>query len=207
MDVIVELDAAAAEYASRYPEVFSIVRLEKNSGLGIALRTGLEHCRNEWVVRMDSDDLSAPDRVERQLKALESAPDCSIVGGQIAEFTDSVEQIAGLRRVPTDMDGIRRMLLSRNPVNHVTVMMKKSDIEAVGSYCDFPGFEDYHLWARLIAAGKTVCNIDEVLCYVRVGTDMYGRRGGMQYFRRAKRFFAYIAATGARKRELKARKG
>ena len=61
-----ELDAVIAEMQEEHPEL-TVVRLAKNGGLGNALNEGMKHCKNDLVARMDSDDISRPDRCERQL--------------------------------------------------------------------------------------------------------------------------------------------
>ena len=68
-------------------------------------------------------------------------------------------------------------------MNLVTVMLRKSDIQAVGGYQDWYCEEDYYLWIRLALAGYKFYNINENLVNVRVGQEMYKRRGGMRYFK------------------------
>ena len=68
-EVYKELQEAIDGYVCKYSEVFTYVPLEKNGGLGNALRCGLSYCRNELVARMDSDDISLKDRFEKQLFA------------------------------------------------------------------------------------------------------------------------------------------
>ena len=71
-------------------------------------------------------------------------------------------------------------------MNQVTVMFKNSDVKEVGGYIDWFWEEDYYLWLRLYLAGKKFANIQDVLCNVRVGKEMYQRRGGLKYFRSEK---------------------
>ena len=71
----------------------------------------------------------------------------------------------------------------RCPMNQVTVMFKKDDVAAVGGYIDWYCEEDYYLWIRLALAGKKFGNINENLVHVRVGEEMYNRRGGIKYFK------------------------
>lgn len=164
-------------------ELFRIVKLPENKGLGLALRAGLEACSCELVARMDTDDVSMPDRLEKQLEKLALEEELSAVGGQIAEFEGEESNILDYRMVPLTCEDIRRRVASRNPMNHVTVVMKKSHVLRAGSYCHAPGFEDYHLWVRMLGAGQKLANIDHVCCNVRVDSNMYGRRGGWRYFK------------------------
>lgn len=177
------LDAVIAQVCARCPELFRIVRSDENQGLGRALNIGLQTCRNELVARMDSDDLSVPDRMEKQLAAMEKYPGVSVLGGQIGEFEEDPEKIHSYRYVPLEEPEIREFLKYRSPMNHTTVVLRKSHILQAGSYFDIPGFEDYTLWIRLLTDGYHMRNIGDMCCRVRADGGMYARRGGVQYFR------------------------
>ena len=177
-----ELTEELEEVLNRYVEqtgLLKIVALEENCGLGIALNEGLKHCDNELVARMDTDDICEKNRFEIQLRAFENNQDVSLVGGNITEFIDTPENIVSVRKVPGDFETLKKYARKRNPVNHVTVMFRKSDIIEVGGYQKVKdvGYEDYDLWIRLICKNKKILNLDEIFVNVRVGTDMYKRRG------------------------------
>ncbi len=178
-----ELTQVIDFFCQTHRELFRIVKLPENKGLGLALRAGLEACSCELVARMDTDDVSVPDRLEKQLEKLTLEEDLSAVGGQISEFEGEEANILDYRVVPLTCEDIRRRAAGRNPMNHVTVVMKKSHVLRAGSYCHAPGFEDYHLWVRMLKAGQKLANIDHVCCNVRVDSNMYGRRGGWRYFK------------------------
>lgn len=180
-----ELEDVLAVFLRGYPDVIQTVRLPENGGLGHALQQGLLRCRCEFVARMDADDIAVKDRVERQLAALAAQPEASVIGGQIAEFTEKPEQVTGYRVVPVRGKEIRTTAAFRNPMNHVTVVFRRQDVLDVGGYRDFPGFEDYDLWARMLREGKHLLNLQDVLCYVRINRDTYRRRGGLSYFQSA----------------------
>lgn len=180
-----ELEDVLAVFLREYPDVIQTVRLPENGGLGHALQQGLLRCRCDFVARMDADDIAVKDRVERQLAALAAQPEASVIGGQIAEFTEKPEQVTGYRVVPVSEKEIRTTAVFRNPMNHVTVVFRRQDVLDVGGYRDFPGFEDYDLWARMLRDGKHLLNLQDVLCYVRINRDTYRRRGGLSYFQSA----------------------
>lgn len=171
-------------YAASDPERFKIVKLEKNQGLGEALRQGMQYCTNELIARMDSDDISLPERMEMQLAYLDADPDVSVVGGQIREFQNDVQEMKKIRAVPTEPEEVKKFCAKRNPMNHMSVTLRKSDVLAAGGYLSFDKFEDYYLWARMIAAGYRLANLKELCVHVRAGDELYLRRGGMPYFRR-----------------------
>lgn len=176
------LDAVIEDFCAAYPGLFRILRLKENQGLGVALNRGLRLCGNELVARMDSDDIALPDRMERQLAEMERDPSLSVLGGQTAEFRSDPGKIEAYRRVPVEEARIRTFLKFRNPVNHMTVLLRKSHILQVGSYRSVAGFEDYHLWIRLIAAGYRIRNLDAICCMARADAGLYARRGGVVYF-------------------------
>ena len=181
-----ELDEVLEAYAVRH-DALRIFALAENSGLGVALNYGLTQCRNILVARMDTDDICVKDRFETQLKVFEADPAVSVVGGYITEFVESVENTVSIRRVPSTTTQIREFGKKRNPVNHVTVMFNKDDIMNVGSYQKVKdvGYEDYDLWIRLLLADKKIINIERTLVYVRIGEDMYKRRGNKKRLKTA----------------------
>jgi len=172
---------AIIQHFEALPE-FKIHRFEKNQGHGAARSKGLEICSQELVALMDADDLSVPDRFELQLEKFEENPDLDIVGGIITEFIDEPANVVGKRVVPEADEDIKAYLKSRCPMNQVTVMFKKSSVNSVGGYIDWYCDEDYYLWVRMFLAKMSFANVPEILVNVRVGKDMYQRRGGFKYF-------------------------
>ena len=190
-EVYEELQGIIDQYVTNHPTLFTYLPLEQNGGLGNALRHGLTYCRNELVGRMDTDDISVPDRFERQLAFMKAHPDVDIVGGNISEFVNDPEKIAQYRIVPQSHKEISAYLKSRSPFNHVTVMFKKSALEKANSYESFYLFEDWYLWVKLYLAGAIFANINAVLVNVRI-SDMANRRGGMKYYRSCARLLKYM---------------
>lgn len=175
----VELDKALAEYKN----LIKTHRLEKNMGLGEALRQGLGQCSCGLVARMDSDDISVPDRFERQLAFFDKNPGLAAAGGFIEEFDSHTLKPVSIRKVPLTSSEIRKFLKTRNPMNHVSVMFRKDAVMKAGGYKPFPLLEDYYLWARMAAMGLALMNLPDILVKVRVDANMYGRRGGFKYFK------------------------
>lgn len=177
-----ELCTLLNEYESKYQEIIHIIRLEKNGGLGNALRLGVENAKYPIIARMDSDDICLPDRFEKQLTYLDSHPECDIVGGQITEFIDSPENIVGKREVPCSNEEIYKYMRSRCALNHPTVMFKKESVLKAGNYKDWFWNEDYYMWVRMMELGCVFANLPDVLVNMRSGLEQYGRRGGRKYF-------------------------
>lgn len=178
-----ELDALLDEYEALYHNVFNIIRLKQNGGLGKALKLGVEATKYDIIARMDSDDICLPYRFEKQMAFLGKHPDCDIVGGQMTEFIDTPDNIVGKRVVPESNEAIYEYMKSRCALNHVTVMFRKNSVMRAGNYQDWFWNEDYYLWVRMMMAKCRFANLPDVLVNVRSGADQYARRGGMKYFR------------------------
>lgn len=176
--VPVEMEDVINEIIAITPECeFTIIRKPTNAGLAAALNAGLAVCKYEWVARMDSDDISLEDRFEKQIRFIEKHPEIDCLGGSIAEFNNVPGDLQSERHVALDLNSIRRMAKSRTPMNHVSVLYKKSSVENVGSYSEnFGKLEDYKLWIDLLSNNAKLANIDDVLVYVRVGNGFIERR-------------------------------
>lgn len=179
----------------RFPQLRPLYQ-EKNAGLGEALRIAVENARYDYIARMDSDDISLPERFEKQMKCFREDPSLSIVGGMITEFVDTPDNITGRRLLPLTDAKIKKFMRSRCGVNHVTVIFKKSELLRVGNYQPFYHQEDYYLWARMIKGGCVFRNIPDVVVNVRAGRDQYARRGGIKYMKSQIKMFHFMYKEG-----------
>jgi len=177
----VELSRVIDELVAGSPVPVKHVPIEYNGGLGPALDLGLETCSHEIGARMDADDISRPDRFEKQLPLVEAGAD--IVGSGLYEFGHTVDDVVGRRTPPTDPAEIRRVVRFRDPFNHPTVVYRKSAVQSAGGYTDMALMEDYLLFTRMIDAGARPANLAEPLVSYRVGAGAYARRGGLRLLR------------------------
>lgn len=176
-----ELEAVLERCGSEHSGLIRFLKLESNVGLGEALRRGVESCRYSLVARMDSDDISVPNRMEWQLEAFRTTPSLALCGGQVDEFKISPERIQSTRTVPLSHDEITSCAKRRNPMNHMTVMFRKESVLAAGNYQPMAYMEDYYLWVRMLMNGSPAQNLPGVLVKARVGNGMLARRGGLKY--------------------------
>lgn len=187
------LEEVIVEMQELFEKHLHVVRLEKNSGLGNALNYGLDFCKNELVARMDSDDIAFMDRCENQLKCFESMSNLAIASGTILEFENSIEEITGKRQVPLSHTEICKFSRKRNPFNHPAVMFKKSEVKEAGGYSEeYPLFEDYYLWVRMLRNGSKGLNLATPVLYMRTPADMYMRRGGVAYAKKMLGFHQWL---------------
>lgn len=178
------LDAEILHAYRTSPVPIVVHRLAVNRGLGPALNAGLDICRHEVVARQDADDISMPERFERQLAMIEEGAD--VVGSALREFTSQAHDPGekGLVRTPPlRPEAIARDARFHQPLFHPTVVYRRSWVQRVGGYEDLPALEDYWLFARLIHAGARIVNVPEPLVAYRVGDGAYARRGGAAILR------------------------
>ena len=166
-----ELDEVLNEYDNNY-DVFNIVGYEKNRGLGLALNYGLEHCRNNLVARMDTDDIAKPDRCEKQLKEFEKDSELSLLGSSVDEFYINPEYVVSRRIVPTTYKEIYEFAKRRSAFNHPTVMYKKNKVLELGGYKNLKRNQDVELFGRMLYSGLIAKNIEESLLFFRCDDDL-----------------------------------
>ena len=176
-----ELNELIKKWSLKLKDILVVIPLEQNVGLGIALNIGLSHCSNEWVFRMDTDDICTPDRFQKQVEFIQNNPEIDILSGRIIEFNGSIDNITGIKSVPLSHEEIFKFSKVRSPFNHVAVAYKKSIIQSVGGYQHHMYMEDYNLWLRVLAAGFKGANLKDTLVIVRAGENMVKRRRGKVY--------------------------
>ncbi|MGA0568909.1 glycosyltransferase [Rathayibacter sp. KR2-224] len=157
----------------------NLVVLHKNVGLAKALTMGLAACKNEFIARMDADDISLPQRFERQIPLLESGYD--LVGSGMLEF-DEDGKVWGRRVPPSGAETIARSARFKDPFNHPTVVYRKSAVLDAGGYRELRLMEDYWLFARMIQHGARAENLTDPLVMYRIDAGAYHRRGGWKLF-------------------------
>lgn len=178
-----ELNVLINKYVARYP-IIKIIELKVNKGLGLALNEGLKHCTNELVARLDTDDISIPTRFEKQVQVLNRNSQLDLVGSLSNEFT--VDKNGHLILLSTKFfcekhEQIVKYSKKRNPLEHSSVMFRKTAVIEAGGYKHYPLFEDYYLWVRMLVNGSRFYNVQEKLVLFRHSSDMIKRRGGWKY--------------------------
>ena len=182
--VTTEIDEVLNAWKKEMPEL-NILALPKNVGLSAALNAGINIAKNEWLARMDADDICKPYRFEKQLELINKNPNLSILGSWIAEFEEDPKQTTAVRKLPEKHLDIYNYAKWRCPFNHMTVMYKKSVLKKLGNYKNYGAVgDDYELWARFLVNGYKSANIQESLVDARTGKDFFEkRRRGFKYFK------------------------
>ena len=183
-----DLDCVVEKYVKKFPNVFKIVKIEKNGGLGPALKRGVEECKNEFIARMDSDDYCLLNRIEKEFEMFDKDPDLGMVGTNVAEFTESIDNVISKVILPETNEEIIKFSKKRNPFRHPSILFKKSSVLKAGNYREYYLCEDYDMWLRMIRSGCKCYNIQEILTYMRISEDFYKRRGGIKYLKSINKF-------------------
>ncbi len=169
----------SAGYVRRRGETDRRIRLLEqpaNQGLGAALRRGVEAASGELIARMDADDESLPDRLERQLRYFEAHPETDVLGGQALDVAAD-GTVLRERRVPLTQARIAELVWT-NPFVHSTVMFRRASILRVGSYdAALRRRQDYDLWFRCVHAGLALANLPVPLVRYRWADDTVARAG------------------------------
>jgi glycosyltransferase involved in cell wall biosynthesis len=168
------------EVIEEYKWCLHIVKNETNMGLGLSLNNGIKVCHNEFIARMDTDDISKLDRCEKQLKKFDEKPELAIVGSHIDEFIGDLSNIVSQRKVPVLSDEIYNFAKRRSAFNHPVVMYRKSAVLAEGGYADLKRNQDVDLFGRMLFSGYKAENIDESLLFFRSSDELAKRRKSWQ---------------------------
>jgi len=143
-----------------------VLKNEKNLGIAASLNKGILESKGEWIVRMDDDDESLPDRLEKQVEYMQKNPDVDIFGAKciFQDINGTEVKSYSPNYPPVTSEEIENVFYRVSPLMHNTICMRKQKIIDIGMYNeDFSGAEDYELWVRAWKSGMTIKNMDEYL--------------------------------------------
>lgn len=174
------------------PQIYRVVRSQSNEGLASTLNNLLRTLEDEqFIFRMDADDISSRARFRQQLDFLKAHPEVDILGTDIIEN----DVLTGSRRVIAfafDHNDAVKKITRRVPVAHPTVCFRRRVFHAVPQYPSARGNEDVAMWFACLRKGLRFGNVHEPLLEFTVSTDFWSRRG----FRKAwSEFVCYIIGT------------
>lgn len=147
-----------------------------NDLLGIVMPMGYE-----YIARMDADDISEPERFEKQMAYFAEHPEMECLGTWAIEITSKGEEYFK-KQMPETHEGCLEQFRKRDPMIHPTVMFRRSYIEKAGVYALDTFFgEDTMMWAQGFAAGCKMGNVPEYLFRFRLDDNFFDRRRGWKY--------------------------
>jgi glycosyltransferase involved in cell wall biosynthesis len=185
-----ELDNCINTWKQKLTDILTIVELPENVGLGAALNSGLQKCQYELVARMDSDDVSLPNRFEKQVAFMEKNSDIAASSAVLEEWDETLSKYISVRTLPMEPEELRKFAKYRNPLSHPVAIFRKSIVQSVGGYPAFRTSQDYALWSLLLIKGYKLANLPDTLHKQRAGNGLMNRRG-LDYFRGELRIFEY----------------
>lgn len=153
-----------------------VVKLPVNGGLTKALNAGIKHVTGDLIARMDSDDISAPQRFELQEKFLRENSEIDILGGSMQEFDDEHECL-NVRHYPLTHEDACKYIVKACPLAHPAVMMRRRIFDEGLHYDErYRMSQDIKLWYDAILAGYRMANLQEIVLYFRQQGDVFRRR-------------------------------
>ena len=163
------------EYKSAYPEKFTILKNEQNMGLNFTLNKCLKEADGEFIARQDGDDISLPNRFQRELDILQSNDKYALVSCDMTTFDDKGDfGVITHPSEPTAND-----FRFGSPFCHASVLIRKKVMDEVGGYDvadHLLRVEDYHLWFKVYAKGYVGYNINEPFYKMRDDRNATKRR-------------------------------
>lgn len=157
----------------------------ENRGLTAVLNNLLEEGKKMhplYFARMDADDISHIDRLEKQVKYLNENPELDVIGGAIEEMEYDGSLNGKVIQYPLTHQECFDFFAIRNPLAHPAVMFRASFFDKVASYnANYKKNQDTELWYRAFKAGCKFGNLKDVVLTFRVSKDMYKRRGGTKF--------------------------
>lgn len=165
----------AKEYEKKYPNKIIVLKNEKNMRLAASLNRCLEVATGKYIARMDADDISFLNRLEKEINYMKMNPNCDCVGtGRIIFDEKGNKYISISKEIPT-----KESMLYGVPFAHPTIMMKKSVYDDLHGYSvckDTMRAEDADLWFRFFENNYKGYVIQEPLYFYKESTDDYKKR-------------------------------
>lgn len=173
------IDDGSTDDSARIIQTYTDARIRfeqnpTNLGLITTLNKGNELALGQFIARMDCDDISLPNRLERQIQYLEQNPEVGLVGSWF-EKRQGAQSV--LVKTPVEHELIRFYLIFDNTFLHSSIVFRRSILQQFNLHFDpdFPYAEDYELWARMSRLVR-VANIPEVLVQYRDHADNTSHR-------------------------------
>jgi len=156
-----------SSYASKDDRIKTIAN-EKNEGLALSLNKGFSLARGKYIARMDADDISLPQRLQRQFSFMERHPDISLIGSSII-YIDENKNILEPDFARSNYAYLKKYILcGGTPCFHPTWFFRKDLLDELNGYRNLPTSQDFDFLMRVFYTGARVSNIEETLLYHRI---------------------------------------
>ncbi len=168
---------STAEILKEYQQLYGIQVIEQeNQGVASASNHGIQASKGEFIVRMDSDDVSLPTRVEKQVRFLTSHPEVVVVGGRLRYMDEAGNDLNRVLKYPLKHDEILKQVLGgRTAVGGPVAMFRRDACIACGMYREGAQVaEDLDLWLRMSKFGR-LANLRDILINYRIRSNSLSR--------------------------------
>lgn len=164
------------KWAVKLGERLRLIVNEKNLGLTASLNKGIDAARGTYIARMDSDDISMPERFRTQYDFMEAHRDVAVVGSALQEI-DENDNWGALRTYPSSTEKIYRYIVKANPLAHPTTFIRAEIFREGFRYDErYRKNQDLKLWFDLLGSHHKMCNLSQPLLYFRRTSDTYRKR-------------------------------
>lgn len=167
----------AQHFVDKYPGKFVLIQNEQNMGLNHTLNNCLQYADTEYCARMDGDDISLPERFEKEIAYLDSHPEIAIVSTPMLHFDERGVFRKG--QLSKDVKVTKECFIKGTPFCHATTMVRTEAYQKVGGYTvddRLLRVEDYHLWFKMYAAGYKGVILKDPLYMMRDDRNAMARR-------------------------------
>ena len=155
------------EILNRYTDPRLQIIHQENLGISKSLNKGISLTKSNLIARLDADDYSSPDRLEKQITFMEQHPEIVFCGSRFKELIGKRLFTQKVRFIEKDED-IRKIVSCFNPFSHSTIVMRKKTFTKSGGYNNkFEYSQDYDLWVRMLKLGQA-CILKDELSVVRL---------------------------------------
>jgi len=166
------------EYAEKDNRIIPVFN-DENMGLTTNLNRGIQLSKGIYIARMDADDISFPERFEKQVRFLDNHPDIDLLGTGSIDI-DELGNDTHLRTVPEKHKEIINLLPRANPITHSSVMFRKMSFDKINFYNEsYRTTQDYEMWFRAAGIGLKFHNLNEVLLKYRMDGNYVSRKSFM----------------------------
>lgn len=192
-ELTLELYSVIESWKKKIKDVLVIHKNQTNLGLTKSLNIAIEYVTAKYIARMDSDDISLPERFLKQVNFLEINSDVSVVGSNVQEI-DEFGNFTELRKYPLVDEEIREYICKATPLQHSAVMMRSSIFNEGISYNEsYKMTQDLALWFSILNEGYKIANIPEVLFLFRITPETFSRRNRSKGFHEFKIYMKGIS--------------
>ena len=166
------------EYLSKLKEIDSRISVhinKQNMGLVKSLNMGLQYCNGKYIARMDADDISLPERFEKQLEFLENEK-LDFVSGAYERF-ENEHKTGNILYFPKTFEECKKQLCLTNCMPHPAWFVKTEVYQSCKGYRDITGCEDYDFIIRAVENGFKIGNLPECVLRYRYHSESISRKG------------------------------